>query len=132
VDAGSEKFYSVNPTNFEVYSEFDYIFMKSLEAGVGVAQSFYGVNSAQGFTAEFMVRFNLPGKNPPESSGDGFHENVENYKQNLFEESKPEVTPPPTQNAETPQPQDQQQKPKKKKSNSLDKMFKDTEKSLEK
>lgn len=64
VDAGSFKYYSYNPTNYEGYAEFDYIINRAFEIGAGVAQSFYGNNSAQGFTALAMVRFRIPGDKP--------------------------------------------------------------------
>src|SRR5262249_55914570 len=60
VDNTSMRFYSVNPTVTEVYVEGDYLFNRQFEAGLGFAQSLYGVNYSQGYTILAMIRFRLP------------------------------------------------------------------------
>ncbi len=119
VDAGSLKYFSLNPTVFEAYGEFDYIFTREWEAGAGAAQSFYGNNAAQGYTVLAMVRFRIPGARPaaaPVRGGPDFQEQEDRYNQRLFEESNPAHPPP--------------QRPPKKGKN-IDKALKDTEKTLE-
>lgn len=122
VDAGSLKYFSLNPTVFEGYGEFDWIFTREWEAGAGFAQTFYGSNAAQGWTLEAMVRFRLPSSKSQTSDATSsgpqpnFEEDINKYDQTIFDQSKPDQiqTPPP--------------KPKK----SIDKMLQDTEKTLEK
>lgn len=131
VDNFSERFYSVNPTVVEVYSEFEYLISREWEAGVGGAYSFYGANTSQGWTLELMVRMRLPGEKPlseptPEpGSAWQFQENTEKYNDQVFKESSPSE---PEKDLPEPSPKP---KPRKKKNRKkLDKLFRDTEKDL--
>lgn len=128
-DAGSLKFYSLNPSEFDAYGEFDWIFTREWEAGAGIQQTFYGSNAAYGWTANAMVRFRIPSDREIEKTETRemrkqpqFENKSDRYDQQLFDESSPDATvlerqPPP--------------KPVKKKK-TLDNMLKDTEKSLSK
>jgi hypothetical protein len=126
----SFKYYSVNPMVFEGYVEGDFIFTRNWEVGAGFSQSFYGVNSAQGWNALAMVRFRLPDKverqqpseYPDYTSPPTFKETTEQYDTKIFDESNPSAPPPAK--AKPLRPKNQKK--------SVDTMLKETEKSLEK
>jgi hypothetical protein len=124
VDAGSFRYYAVNPTVAEVYAESDFIFSRELEAGAGIAQSFYGANSAQGFTVTAMIRLRLPGEGSPSVTNNGmdsgFEAPMDRYDEKLFRDANPDHDVDPR-----PQPKTT------KKIKNIDKMMKETERSLE-
>lgn len=122
VDNNSQKFYSVNPTVFEGYAEFDWLFTRMWEAGAGFAQSFYGNNAAYGWTVTAMVRFRLP---TTEASRNTPRNQPEYYEPPAI--SEPIFAPVGTEE-DTPAPR---RKNVRKKSKNIDQMLKDTEKSLE-
>jgi len=121
-DNFSEKFYSINPTLYEAYGEFDWLFTRMFEGGLGFAQSIYGNNAASGYTIEAMFRFRLPtGEAARQSS-----------KQPEFNEP-PAISEPIFAPAGVPEDEiNPQPRPRTKKQKNMDQMMQDTERSLEK
>lgn len=118
VDAASLHFYSVNPTLFDVYAEGDWLFTRMWEAGLGFSQSVYGINTAVGWTVTAMIRFRLPGGDSRHSVG-----SQQDYLKPAI--SEPIFEPKGTEDDNIdPTPRGAHKK-------SLDKMLKDTEKSLD-
>lgn len=136
VDAGSFKFYSVNPTLYEVYAEMDWIVTRQWEVGAGGAYTVYGAHAAHGWTALAMARFRIPSEkvrssgrryvDPISPTYDRFEPEEENYDQMLFKEVKPDVD-------ESAPDRPRRAKPLRPRNNkSIDQLMRDTEKSLEK
>jgi hypothetical protein len=144
VDSGSFRYYSINPEYYEGYGEFDWIFSRDLEAGGGVAQSFYGADSAAGFTVMAMVRYRIPGDARTASSSgsynsrynefeshDSFQPEQEKYDTKIFKESDPEADII-NSNRRSLRPAQQPAVKKPKRRKKIDTMIQETEKSLEK
>jgi hypothetical protein len=119
VDRGSLKYYSINPTVWEGYGEFDWLFSRMFEAGLGYAQTFYGSNAAYGWTVDGFIRFRLPTK-------DGHRPPPENNEPPPA--SEPIFAPAGTEEQSSPKPRARQQSRQQK---NIDQMMQETEKSLE-
>lgn len=126
VNNSSLKYNSINPTVFDAYGEFDWLFSRQWEAGVGFSQSVYGNNAAYGWTVTGMVRFRLPtnaGVRPDPVSQPEYNEGPP-----ISEPIFAPVGVPEDQVA--PQPKSNGSHGRKKKS--IDQMIKDTERQLQK
>jgi len=126
VQSSSMKYYSMNPSVWEGYGEFDWLFTRMIEAGAGFSQTFYGNNAAYGWTVTGFFRFRLPTKenrHQPTSGGTEFGEPPPISEPIFAPVGTEEESPAPTRKGRRSQPRQQK---------SIDQMMKETEKSLEK
>jgi hypothetical protein len=126
VQSGSMKYYSMNPTLWEGYGEADWLFTRMIEAGLGFSQTFYGNNSAFGWTVTGFFRFRLPTKEARHESTSGGSEYGEAppITEPIFAPvGTEEDTPTPTRKGRRAPPRQQK---------TIDQMMQETEKSLEK
>lgn len=126
-DAGSYRFYGINPNLMEgeVEAGFKY---QGWNPYVGFAQTFTGSSTAAGWTGLVGVRFNPPPVLLP-AERDQFTEPAESYDNSVFERANPTVQQPQAK----PQPHRQirRRRPVQPSDQSVDDLMNQTEKELE-